>query len=1195
KALVSSLCREVALIEGPPGTGKSYIGVGIMRALLAPENRKTTKIGPILTICYTNHALDNFLEDNIVRIGSRSKSEVISQFSLEEKCRNLKVTNRWLIRQTYQDLDSIINEASTINTQLTNRTLNLNQESVSNYFRENYHFVHLENPNIPPFLLNDNDDNELEWRKANGKKKTRRRSVIEQWVNGDDLTAAQKFKESLINPQESEEAQFKNWIQTWQMPTTKRSLEVLKHGCDVWGMSKDERVRLHDFWREEINFKTNEKLLDIQKRYVKKKKDLENIYDDGRRQVLLNSDVIGMTTTGAAKYHDLIKKIGPKIIICEEAGEVLEAHILASLTKSAQHLILIGDHNQLRPKIRNDYKLDISLFERLVHGEQSMRLERTQLLTQRRMRKEISDLVRQTLYPKLEDNPITEKYPKVKGIQHNVYFMHHINPEDSTRNEFAIQSHSNRFEVEMIVEMYFVRNGYTKPEQIAVLTPYLGQMLKIKEALSKSFAVVIDERDSEQLTDLEEDGDTDQVDLSHDTISVASRKRLNQQVILRTIDNFQGEEADTVIISLVRNITENSRNTIGFLKTKNRTNVLLSRARHGMYLMGNAELMEKESGMWKDVISILRSRNQVGPGFPIVCDQHPETKNIITYPEKFKETSPDGGCLLPCGKTLNCGHRCPHKCHPDDPNHISIFCSKPCTKLHKCLHPCKRMCGEDCGECIFPVGDLLLPCGHILKDAKCFQKSTRDKINCRIMVNKMLPNCEHSVTVECYISVYDISCQSICGLFNPDCHHDCQEISTHANGGRGRTLKLDNNVHIARTHHEKCKQICEKILFCGHSCEESCHLNKDCPGCKKECNVNCKHSVCNKPCSHPCSVCAEECDWYCEHKGACGVSCGVPCNRLPCNERCSKLLSCGHQCMGICGEKCPSQKYCTICAPDDIKDSIVDLITQTRFAEVDWTTERMIVLECGHVFTADTLDNMMEMKSLYHMDDAMENWIGIKQITDQPRKFKTCPNCRAPIKNIRRYGRIIKKCVLDVQNKKFLLEYNRQLKIIQVEFGNIIENLENNRGKVLEKYGKLKLPNAKQKKNNDSYKIDKIDKIINRAVPVIVPSKKYEMLKNYYSIPTYHEKLWRKHVSPLLLNYRQVALIISNSTNPPYKLVYESAVTSLFAAKSKEKVNMDNLLNNISSLQISDDSPAVQQSKFQETLKEVGISISKVD
>jgi len=49
-----------------------------------------------------------------------------------------------------------------------------------------------------------------------------------------------------------------------------------------------------------------------------------------------------MTTSGAAKFGNLLRFIGPKIVICEEAGEVLEAHILSTLAPSTQHLILIG-------------------------------------------------------------------------------------------------------------------------------------------------------------------------------------------------------------------------------------------------------------------------------------------------------------------------------------------------------------------------------------------------------------------------------------------------------------------------------------------------------------------------------------------------------------------------------------------------------------------------------------------------------------------------------------------------------------------------------------------------------------------------------------------------------------------------------------------------------------------------------------
>jgi hypothetical protein len=47
-----------------------------------------------------------------------------------------------------------------------------------------------------------------------------------------------------------------------------------------------------------------------------------------------------------------------------------------------------------------------------------------------------------------------------------------------------------------------------------------------------------------------------------------------------TVNNFQGEEAQIIIVSLVRS---NKEKKVGFLRTTNRINILLSRAKHGMY------------------------------------------------------------------------------------------------------------------------------------------------------------------------------------------------------------------------------------------------------------------------------------------------------------------------------------------------------------------------------------------------------------------------------------------------------------------------------------------------------------------------------------------------------------------------------------------------------------------------------------
>ena len=54
----------------------------------------------------------------------------------------------------------------------------------------------------------------------------------------------------------------------------------------------------------------------------------------------------------------------------------------------------------------------------------------------------------------------------------------------------------------------------------------------------------------------------------------------------------------------------------------------------------------------------------------------------------------------------------------------------------------------------------------------------------------------------------------------------------------------------------------------------------------------------------------------------------------------------------------------------------------------------MIILECGHIFTMETMDHHMEMENYY--DGDYEHWTGIKTLSSQTgnNKVMTCPNCR---------------------------------------------------------------------------------------------------------------------------------------------------------------------------------------------------------
>ena len=123
----------------------------------------------------------------------------------------------------------------------------------------------------------------------------------------------------------------------------------------------------------------------------------------------------------------MLQAIKPAITIVEEAAEVLEAHVITSLTPGCQHLILIGDHQQLRPNptvynLQINYDFDVSLFERMVKNG----MEFARLCLQHRMRPEIAKLLDHIyLDPKLENHDSVLRFESIRGVQRNLFFLEH--------------------------------------------------------------------------------------------------------------------------------------------------------------------------------------------------------------------------------------------------------------------------------------------------------------------------------------------------------------------------------------------------------------------------------------------------------------------------------------------------------------------------------------------------------------------------------------------------------------------------------------------------------------------------------------------------------------------------------------------------------------------------------------------------
>lgn len=256
-------------------------------------------------------------------------------------------------------------------------------------------------------------------------------------------------------------------------------------------------------------------------------------------RIMQTKSVIGMTTTGAARYQTTLQALQSPIVIVEEAAEVLESHVVVSLTSGCQQLILIGDHKQLRPttsvyRLAKDYKLEISLFERMVKNN----IHCQTLEVQHRMRPEIAKLIVPLIYPKLDNHDSVLNYPPVLGVTSNIFFITHDKFEEYQDDS---TSRKNIHEAKFLISFarHLLLQGY-EPEDITILTTYAEQMFYLWKERK----------------------------------NVPSLK----DVKITVVDNFQGEENKIILLSLVRS---NEEGNIGFLKTDNRVCVALSRAKEG--------------------------------------------------------------------------------------------------------------------------------------------------------------------------------------------------------------------------------------------------------------------------------------------------------------------------------------------------------------------------------------------------------------------------------------------------------------------------------------------------------------------------------------------------------------------------------------------------------------------------------------
>lgn len=279
----------------------------------------------------------------------------------------------------------------------------------------------------------------------------------------------------------------------------------------IWAMSKSERAGTEERWKEGLLQEMAEETAQQMMAYNEAQSELDRKFSEKHTEIIKSKRIIGCTTTAAAKYAHDIQAASPGVLLVEEAGEILESHILTALGENTKQLILIGDHKQLRPKYNNyalsvekgdGYDFNRSLFERLVLKG----FPHQTLTEQHRMRPEISELVRKLTYPDLMDAPKTQNRPDIRGFCDNVVFLNHTKPEDentrlvgSDGNGFG-SSKQNRYEADMVLRCvrYLGQQGYGT-DDLVVLTPYLAQLSLLREVLNTENDPILNDLDSAEL------------------------------------------------------------------------------------------------------------------------------------------------------------------------------------------------------------------------------------------------------------------------------------------------------------------------------------------------------------------------------------------------------------------------------------------------------------------------------------------------------------------------------------------------------------------------------------------------------------------------------------------------------------------------------------------------------------------------
>lgn len=316
--------------------------------------------------------------------------------------------------------------------------------------------------------------------------------------------------------------------------------------------------------------------------------------------------VIACTLVGSA--HHLLEGMKFGTLFIDEAAQALEAACWIPM-KRASRVILAGDHCQLPPTVKSIAALRAGLGKTLMERIAENKPEVVTLLKiQYRMNDEIMRFSSDWFYGGKVESAPQIKYRSVLDYDHPITWIDTSNeenqitiegedaPEDSASISSSVsaanQNSDLNFKEQFVGESFGRINKAEAELTLLTLAEYFTKIGK-QRVLSESIDVGIISPYRAQVQYLKK--------LIKKYEFFKPYRRL---ISVNTVDGFQGQERDVILISLVRS---NDEGQIGFLKDLRRMNVAMTRARMKLIILGNKDTMTKHpfyKKLWEYVEAI---------------------------------------------------------------------------------------------------------------------------------------------------------------------------------------------------------------------------------------------------------------------------------------------------------------------------------------------------------------------------------------------------------------------------------------------------------------------------------------------------------------------------------------------------------------------------------------------------------------